>query len=81
MSRKTIFVCDGCDVEETTAVNLPQGWARIEINLDVVAGPVGRVGGDFEETVDLCSTCRRRLGNNVNPKSWPRGTAEKPGKP
>lgn len=73
MSRRYIFICDGCDRSLTMgSPELPSAWADLEI---AVLGYRNWIaGGSKEQKISrlLCGECQIMMRAVADPKQWER---------
>lgn len=73
MSRRFIFICDGCDKRvETASQSRPQGWADLSINASGYTNWYS--GGSPQQEVEtlLCGSCQLVIRERIDPRGWPR---------
>lgn len=71
MTVKTIWVCDGCDLEKVvTATN---DWKSVAIIAEGFRGyPTCAPDDPHQLGYDLCPDCARRVWDAIHPRTWPR---------
>lgn len=72
MSRKTQWLCDGCDKAALSDLGrAPDGWHEVSVKWSGLGGYPSNLP-DEEVLSDLCPACAREYSRQIRPRTWPR---------
>lgn len=73
MSRKYVFICDGCDRrQEKNSSGVPTCWADVSVNITGYTNWTSGGGAEKEFTVLLCGSCQITHQSQNDPRTWAR---------